>query len=1306
MRRRWRSVLSLALVALLLFTNNAFVTTAEELQREVIEETVESEVELAEEVSEMTEASVETVSEEAPTEVTTVEESESIATEAATEEVVTTEAVEEETVTEETTTEDVTSEITTEEITTEETVTEEITTEEVVTEEITTEEITEEITEEATTEQIDLSEFGDWIPEDEMPDNEGHAPEVAMFRLARNIVPEDGDRYTVLVIDVSGSMRGTPMQVAKQAASKFCESVLQAEGTNYVALVSYDNYSYVGCNFTNDLDSLQSAIDVLYANGGTNIATALDRAGGLLETVTNEEATKNIVLLSDGLPEHGIFTRDGKYSRTDHSYSYGYANTAYNEAIALHESTYLYTLGFFHSLRGVNLEFGQRFMKDIQNAGYYEVTDASKLEFTFGEIAEEIKALKKTGTFKYSSDIKKEHKDYTATYYYDDAYFTKSAYDYNSSLATMSICLAMSAFGSNETRQGEELGTLGKDYATYSRNVEALLTDVGFEQIQTNEYFNAKPEMDSIGVIAANKKLKSGEKTYTLIAVAVRGAGYEAEWSSNLTLGTYGEHQGFKEAKENVLAFLGDYIEQQEITGDVKLWITGYSRAAATTNLTAAALDKDAKAYLGEAVTLAPEDLYAYCFETPMGTLTTYEPDAALYQNIHSRINVDDPVPKVAMSALGFEHYGNVQIFPTPATNSLYASTYPVMKELYESLDSTKEYTVDQFKMKKISITNLLISMGIPELRPYLDIITDDNKNNWTQGVYLDNLMAILSKEIIKNRYKYVTEYQDDLRELCSIYFGSISSDPVKMEKFKDAFVDRVISKLPMLIYHYIMLDNVGILATVKGCVVDAANDAGITDYNDWQINGMVAGVVKLLGTIAVTHPNYTVTLVQNASNTLGAAHYPELCFAWLMSLDKNYTSNAFFEEEEEETSNGDYRIIHINCPVDVEVYDSKETLVAAIVNDEPQDIAGSDILASITPNGDKEIILPPNEAYTVKIAATDWGIVSYAIKEFSFRAGEVVRVMNYFDIPVETGDVLTAKVAKYSVETVTAGTRNGTDTEYLLFDKNGEELAPDKQLKGDEAKNAYITVDVTVNDSKGGVAIGGGMVQADSYVMVQAATLEGYTFDGWYVKDAKVSDEAEYRFRAGEDTTVMAKFSNPNAPENNQPDQPNNDSDHNSNHNSDDDSDDEESSSSTPSGSAPVKTEETPSEPVTEIVEIEVPQAEALPQPAVTVPKTSVNETVVSGDVVDETEEVSEATEEASEEVSETEEVTETVTEEAAEQETEEESQDIVILEDEETPTTDGNSNFTLYLIILIIVAILAGGTVLYLKNRKVEEK
>ena len=204
---------------------------------------------------------------------------------------------------------------------------------------------------------------------------------------------EETIRYTVLVLDASTSMRGTPERVQREAAIKFCNALSEAQGTNYVAIVRLTSSSERMCDFTTDIDTLTSYINRVSAVSGTNINQALEEAEELLLGVEQENAIKNIVLCSDGVPEKGSFLSEGKYTSADNSNYYGYGNACIATTDRLKEASYnIYTLGFFHSLSGQNLTFGRQLMKDMASSDsqYYEVVNAEDLEFTFGEIAEDV----------------------------------------------------------------------------------------------------------------------------------------------------------------------------------------------------------------------------------------------------------------------------------------------------------------------------------------------------------------------------------------------------------------------------------------------------------------------------------------------------------------------------------------------------------------------------------------------------------------------------------------------------------------------------------------------------------------------------------------------------------------------------------------------------------------------------------------------------------------------------------------------------------------------------------------------------
>jgi pimeloyl-ACP methyl ester carboxylesterase len=199
------------------------------------------------------------------------------------------------------------------------------------------------------------------------------------------------NRYTVLVLDRSGSMYGTPLSAMKTAATNFCDAVLKAEGNNYVAVVAYDTSAGILSDFVSDFATLQTAISGIRDLNMTNTNDGLVKAGNLLSAISDGPGViKNILLLSDGMPNEGAYSSSGPYTYADYYYRQ-YANATYDTATNLKAQGYnIYTLGFFHSLTGNELAFARQFMADLQNKGYYDVVDPNDLEFVFGEIADDI----------------------------------------------------------------------------------------------------------------------------------------------------------------------------------------------------------------------------------------------------------------------------------------------------------------------------------------------------------------------------------------------------------------------------------------------------------------------------------------------------------------------------------------------------------------------------------------------------------------------------------------------------------------------------------------------------------------------------------------------------------------------------------------------------------------------------------------------------------------------------------------------------------------------------------------------------
>jgi tight adherence protein B len=98
-----------------------------------------------------------------------------------------------------------------------------------------------------------------------------------------------------LLIDVSGSMEGEPLEQAKKAAKLFVE---RARSDDRIAVVAFSTEVDRAANFTGDKEALSAAIDGLEAGGETAVFDALQEA---LEAGRAENSSElSMIVLSDG----------------------------------------------------------------------------------------------------------------------------------------------------------------------------------------------------------------------------------------------------------------------------------------------------------------------------------------------------------------------------------------------------------------------------------------------------------------------------------------------------------------------------------------------------------------------------------------------------------------------------------------------------------------------------------------------------------------------------------------------------------------------------------------------------------------------------------------------------------------------------------------------------------------------------------------------------------------------------------------------------------------------------------------------
>lgn len=242
-------------------------------------------------------------------------------------------------------------------------------------------------------------------------------------------------------------------------------------------------------------------------------------------------------------------------------------------------------------------------------------------------------------------------------YIFSDDFFRGDSRVYNDHLSTLSMCLGEASVSSTREPFTPE------GYKNKSRDVVAFLEDNGFGDIQINQAYSEKPTKDSVGVVCSHKQIVDGDKEYALLTIIPRSAGYEAEWGNNFVLGEDGDAQGFDGCAVKCLAFAKDYIADKGIEGDIKVWISGYSRGAAISNLMAKRLIDAPKQFLGEAVELTPDNLYAYTFGTPSGADVDNDPRNERYAGIFNSYADTEISSSMAPVVMGFGRYGTDNMF-------------------------------------------------------------------------------------------------------------------------------------------------------------------------------------------------------------------------------------------------------------------------------------------------------------------------------------------------------------------------------------------------------------------------------------------------------------------------------------------------------------------------------------------------------------------------------------------------------------------------------------------------------------------
>ena len=298
------------------------------------------------------------------------------------------------------------------------------------------------------------------------------------------------------------------------------------------------------------------------------------------------------------------------------------------------------------------------------------------------------KAIAKNVYINYIPGSSKVDKNHKLAVYYDDKFFVNSNSKYNSELSKASLGLAMASMSAVKNSKGKKINR--------DQNIkDALVNQLGFYDYQPNSYdVDLKDTSDKVASAFAHKTVKLDGKETQIVVVAVRSGGYGGEWESNgRVTGGYDSnlHNGFSSAALKTVEQLKLYMKKNNIDNlKAKVWITGFSRGGAVSNLIAPIV---LEAKLAES-----ENIYCYTFASPM---TTKSKDKYI-TGIYNIINPIDIVPKVPLKNWSYGRYGTDLYIQYTKKGIVYKK----MKKEFENMTGGEKYNPYN---KHLRIVNNLI---------------------------------------------------------------------------------------------------------------------------------------------------------------------------------------------------------------------------------------------------------------------------------------------------------------------------------------------------------------------------------------------------------------------------------------------------------------------------------------------------------------------------------------------------------------------------------------------------------------------
>lgn len=525
---------------------------------------------------------------------------------------------------------------------------------------------------------------------------------------------------------------------------------------------------------------------------------------------------------------------------------------------------------------------------------------------------------------------------------YNDSYFSLDNKEFHSEIAVASFASAMASIDDN------------KDYSARGDRLVELWEKEKFSGIHINQAYKEKPTLDSVGYGIANKRIGD----FTLIAITIRGGGYEAEWASSFTVGASGNSSGFQNSANIVLEGVDDYLSKYDVTGHTKFWISGYCRGASVANLLAGTmLDRIAEGAFHEAVSAQKEDVYAYCFEPQNAAcLSVEEAKGERYQGIHNVMNFNDVMTMLSPHQWGMVKYGQNHYFSDRLTDIRFDATErkKLVSNYHFSQNGQKlpGYAIDDWKFYDAGL-EATQEKNLPResLHPSL-------------GRFAHNLIqAMTDFALSRDLYSY---NEQGVRDLIGTIYG-YNPDVEGIEISDQVFID--------ILFSYSFIQTM-FLELQEGDSGGFTSDIEYLFYVLFNANeNNVKAIQKLYDdlyylllfvcpSLALRADLLSQLFSRDNLLILTSAHAAELNYSFLRSSDPR-----LYGEQACRLNDGSYLTLHIKTPLSVII--NEKTLNKNVLSFVNGQLSSDTLSAEKMADGSIDVYLPKNGQYEYRIASS-----------------------------------------------------------------------------------------------------------------------------------------------------------------------------------------------------------------------------------------------------------------------------------------------------------------------------------------------